>query len=96
MLGDQRTQVGWRVLALLWQGVIGYLLVLVIGTIAAIWALVDLIWQLVTNRNDLSEDSTPAQWVSMTAGWSADQTVFGLTGGASKEFQALPSKSTAL
>ena len=96
MLGEQRSQVGWRLLALIWQATIGYLLAVVVGTIALVWAILDLIWQLLTNRNDLSEDSTPAQWASRTVGWSADQTVFFLTGGGSGSFYATPKAKFAL
>ncbi|WP_254810602.1 hypothetical protein [Natronosalvus amylolyticus] len=87
---SQRTQALGRVWSLLWQFTVGYVLALIIGIIAMIWAILDLLWQLISGRNDFSEDSLPAQWVSRTISWNATQTIYGLTGGADRKWRPLP------
>ncbi|WP_337653287.1 hypothetical protein [Halomontanus rarus] len=87
---SQRKRALGRIWALIWQATIGYVLAIVIGIIGAIWATIDLLWSLISGRDDLSSSSTPAQWVSRTVSWSAGQTVYGLTGAGSGKWEPLP------
>lgn len=87
---SQRKQALGRLWALLWQFTVGYVIAIVIGVIGTVWATVDLVWQLLSGRNDLSEGSTPAQWVSRALMWSAGQTIYGLTGGGDGQWVPLP------
>jgi len=86
----QRKEALWRIVALLWQATVGYVLAVVIAIVGMLWMVVDIIWQLVTGRNDLSETSTPAQWVSRTLEWNVGQSIYSITGGGDGKFRLLP------
>lgn len=87
---SNRTDAAMRIWALLWQFTIGYVLAIVIGVVGTVWAVVDLLWQLITGGDGLSSSATPAQWVSRTLMWSAGQTIYGITGGSDGQWRALP------
>lgn len=87
---SQRMEGGWRALTILWQGSVGWVLASVVGFVGAFWMIVDIIWQIATGRNDLNEQSQPAQFISDTISWNAGQVTFAITGGGDGEFRALP------
>ena len=87
---SQRRQALGRIWAFLWIAVIGYVLTLIVSIIAMIWAPVDIIWQLITGRDDLSTDRAPARAISATFSWSVGQTVYALTGGGDERWRPLP------
>lgn len=88
-MSERRTALG-RAWALLWIGVIGYLLGAIILTVAVIWGIIDLVWSFITGRDDLSAESRPARLVSDTLEWVVGQTVYGLTGGGDRGWRMLP------
>ncbi|WP_123619167.1 hypothetical protein [Halorubrum sp. CSM-61] len=87
---SQRKQALERVWTFLWQTVVGWVILLVTMFIATIWAIIDIIWQFVSGRNDLSENSTAAVWVSRVLSWNTDQTIFVFTGGGDGGWRPLP------
>lgn len=85
---SQRTQAGWRILSAAYGATVGATITGVVGLVAIVWGVVDILWQLLTNRNDLSENSTPAKVVYNTLHWNLDLFVFFATGEGM--FQWLP------
>jgi hypothetical protein len=86
-IGDQRSEAVWRILAVLYGMVVSFI-TSIVATIGIIWAVVDVVWQLLSNRNDLAEDSRPAMFVYNVLQWNLDLFVFALTGKG--EFRWLP------
>ncbi len=86
----QRKEALWRVIALVWQGVIGFFAGSAIALVAVVWMVFDVIWQFLTGRDGLSAMSTPAEWVSRTLEWIAGQLIYAFTGGGDGEFRAIP------
>lgn len=76
-----------RVWTLLYQATVGYLAALVIGVIALVWMVVDVIWQLIFGSDGLSSSSMLAMQVSDSFEWAAGQTVYAVTGGGDGEFR---------
>jgi hypothetical protein len=95
-IGSQRMEALSRLWTLLYQAVIGYVLGIVVGLIALVWTPIDLIWQALSNRDDLSADSLPARWSRRILGWNVDQTSYGLFGGGSGEFYWTPKAKFAI
>ena len=89
-IGDQRTQSLSRTWTFIWAIFIGSLIVQVVAVVAVVWGLVDVLWQFLTNRNDLDERSTPARLVSATINWWAGQFVYAVTGGGQGRWHAIP------
>ncbi len=87
---SMRMQALGRIWALLWQAVIGYVLAIVIGVVATVWMVIDVLWQLILGSDGLSKDATPAKWVKRTLEWSMGQTLYSITGGGDGEWRALP------
>ena len=87
---SQRTEALWRIWTIIWMAVIGYVLMFVISIVALVWMILDILWQLITGRDDLSTDRAPARAVDATLSWSVGQTIFALTGGGDKGWRALP------
>lgn len=87
---SQRTEALWRIWAFLWIAVVGYLLALVVTIVAIIWAPIDIVWQLLSGRDDLSTDRAPARAISATLSWSVGQTIYALTGGGDESWRPLP------
>lgn len=69
-----------RVFAFLWVWIVGSILLLIVGIVGFIWGLIDVIWQGVTGRDGLSEESTPAMWISGIYVWHAEQQSYATTG----------------
>ena len=78
----------WRLAAFIWMMTVGWLVLIVISTVALVWGLIDVVWQLVVGTNGLSASSRPAMIVKDTYQWQADQMSFATTGDG--EFAALP------
>ncbi len=83
----ERADALWRVLALVWQATLGYVALGIVGIIAIVWMVLDVIWQLITGRDGLDANSTIASQVEMAFEWSVGQTVFALTGGGDGSFR---------
>ncbi|SDJ33060.1 hypothetical protein SAMN05216226_102160 [Halovenus aranensis] len=88
----QRSQALWRILALLYGMTIAAFISGIVTLVGFIWMLVDIPWQLITGRNDLSEDSGPASLVSTTILWNTEMLIFSLTGGGPKRLVWLPGR----
>jgi len=88
---SQRSQAVWRVLAFFYAITVGAFVTSIVSLVAMIWGLIDVAWQLVTNRNDLSEDSKPATVVKGTLRWQLGLFVFAFTGGKPKRLEWTPS-----
>lgn len=78
-----------RIWALIWQATVGYVATIVIGLIAFVWAIVDLLWQLVLGSDGLDSSSTTATHIGDAFRWSVGQTLFTITGGGDGEFRWL-------
>ena len=87
---SERRQALGRIWTLLWIAVVGYVLTVIVMIIAAIWAILDIAWQLISGRNTFSEDRSPARLTRATVKWAAGQTVYGLTGAGDRRWRALP------
>lgn len=83
----ERVEALWRILALVWQGTVGYIAIAIVGIVAMIWMVLDLIWQLITGRDDLKANSMIATQVEMAFEWSVGQTIFAFTGGGDGSFR---------
>jgi len=83
----KRTDALVRVWTLLYQSFIGYLLLSVVGIVALVWMIVDVIWQLIVGSDGLSAGSGLAMQVEMAFDWSVNQTVYALTGGGDGSFR---------
>ena len=88
MFGEQRGQALWRILAFFYGATITTLLTAVVTVVGLIWGIIDILWQLVTNRNDLGETSTPARVVEGVLMWNVRLLVYSLTGAG--RFEWLP------
>lgn len=84
---SQRMEALWRIAAFLY-GLLASFVTSIVTFVGIIWMIVDLAWQLLSGRNDLSENSYPARLVSGTLRWNVDLLVFSLTGDG--EMQWLP------
>lgn len=87
---SQRMQALGRLWTALWQLTVGWLITVIVTSLGTIWAIVDIIWQLVSGRNDLSESSAPAMVVGDTLRWNATQMTYAFTGGGDGRWRALP------
>ena len=83
----KRVDALWRILALLYQGTIGYLALSIIALVALVWMIIDVIWQLIFGSDGLSAGSSIAMQVEMAFDWNVGQTVFALTGGGDGRFR---------
>jgi|GEM_PF-967184 len=88
---SQRSQAVWRVLAFLYAITVGAFVTGIVTMVAMIWGLIDVVWQFLTNRNDLGEDSKPAAVVKGTLRWNIEMMVFAFTGGGPKRLEWTPS-----
>ena len=86
----QRSQALWRVLAFLYAITVAAFVSGVVTTIGIIWGVVDVLWQLITGRDDLKEDSTPARVVSGTLMWNVNMLIFATTGGGAGRLEWTP------
>jgi hypothetical protein len=86
-IGSQRTQSLWRVVAFVYGLLVSFVTSIVV-TVGFIWGVIDVIWQFITDRNDLSERSLPARIVTGVLRWNVDLLTFALTGDG--EMQWLP------
>lgn len=84
---SKRTDALWRVWALIWQTLMGYIVSIVIGIVAIVWMLIDIIWQLIAGSDGLDSNSTIATHVGDAVRWSAGQTIYAVTGGGDGEFR---------
>ena len=87
----QRAEAVWRILAAIYAFTIASIISTVVLVIGAIWGVVDVVWQLITGRNDLSENSTPAMIIKETLRWHINMLIFALTGGGPGCLEWLPS-----
>lgn len=87
-IGTYRKQALWRLWAILWQVSVGYVISIVIGIVGLVFAVIDLLVELVANRDGLRSSSTPAKWVHNALKWSFEQTSYSLTGKG--EFEWFP------
>ncbi|ELZ96593.1 hypothetical protein [Haloferax sulfurifontis] len=88
-LGTYRRRALWRVWAMVWQLTVGYVVTFVIGILGVVFAVIDLLAELVLNRDGLRSSSTVGRWVHYSLEWSFEQTSYSLTGKG--EFEWLPS-----
>lgn len=87
MLGSYREDALMRVLAFLWAFVAAFV-VGIVGIIALIWGLIDVVWQLVFNSEGLDETGFAPEFVANTFWWAVDLEVYAFTG--RKKFMWLP------
>lgn len=85
----QRSQALWRILAFLYAITVAAVISGVVGFVAFIWGVIDIAWQLISGRNDLSENSRPAKIVVSTLQWNLDLTIYAFVGKG--RFELLPS-----
>lgn len=90
MLGKNREQAFWRLVALLWQATAGYVLTIGFSILGFGFAVVDLLLQSIFNWDGLSEDGWIGSMIESFWDWTLGQTVFFLTGGGDKRFRWLP------
>lgn len=86
----QRSEAVWRVLAAIYAFTIASIISTIVLIVGIIWGIVDVLWQLISGRNDLSEDSTPAMVVGGTLRWNVEMLIFALTGGGPGRLEWLP------
>lgn len=86
---SQRGESLVRIWAFLWSFTFAALISGLITIVGFIWAIFDILWQLISGRNDLSESSTPARVIRATLLWNVGLMVYAMTG--SGEFEWLPS-----
>jgi len=84
---SKRTEALWRIWAFVWQGTIGYLALIVMGTIAFVFGVIDVLWQLLAGSDGLSESGTVGSHIGEAFSWSVGQTVYALTGGGDGSFR---------
>jgi len=89
----QRSQGVWRIIAFAYALTIGAFVSGIVTMIGIVWGAIDVVWQIITGRNDLSEDSKPAKIVSGTLMWNIEMIVFATTGGGPKRLEWFPSWS---
>ncbi len=87
---SKRIEALWRLWTLVWQATVGGVLNFVVGILALVWAIVDLLWQLIAGSDGLPADSTPGQWVSRTLSWTTQQTIYVITGAGDGQWRPLP------
>ncbi|QCW05229.1 hypothetical protein [Natrinema pallidum] len=85
----QRSQALWRIVAFVYGITVAALISGIVSIVALAWGVVDIFWQLLTGRNDLSEDSRPATIVTETLQWNLDLTIYAFVGKGSMQW--LPS-----
>lgn len=88
---SKRMDAIWRVIALLWVGLIGYIGGTIFGIIAIIWMILDVLWQFIAGSDGLSSSGTVGSWLRGYIGWTADMSAYAITGAGS--FDWLPSKA---
>ncbi len=76
-----------RIWALIWQATVGYAAAVVIGILAIVWMLLDVGWQLITNKDGLSSGSSLADHIGDAFEWTAGQSVYAVTGGGDGRFR---------
>lgn len=86
----QRSQAIWRVLAFLYGITVASLVTTVVAIVGILWMIIDIPWQLLSGRNDLSETSRPAMIVEETLLWNIQMLIFALTGGGPKKLEWTP------
>lgn len=79
MLGSNRSDALWRLVAFVWSLVAG-LAASVVIIIGMVWGIVDVVWQFITNRDGLSSSSRPAKFVKGVITWPIDLQVYAFTG----------------
>ncbi|WP_153952738.1 hypothetical protein [Halosegnis longus] len=84
---EYRAQALWRIIALVWQATVGYIVVVLVGLVALVWMLLDIIWQLLLGSEGLDEDGRAGMLVSSAFSWAIGQTIFALTGGGDEWFR---------
>lgn len=90
MLGEQRSQAGWRVLAFIYAIILSSTVTPVITIIGVIWMVIDVLWQALSNKNTLSEDSRPAMIVGGVLRWNVEMLIFAISGGGPKKLEWTP------
>lgn len=85
----QRSEALLRILAFFYGGFFASILAVLVMFIGLIWAVVDILVQLILDRNLLSEESRPARVVVGVLHWNISLLIFALTGSGS--FEWLPS-----
>ncbi len=84
---EHRAQALWRIIALVWQATVGYIVVVLVSLLAVVWMLLDIVWQLVAGSEGLDENGRAGMLVSSAFKWAYGQTVFALTGGGDGWFR---------
>ncbi|MCL9818323.1 hypothetical protein [Natronocalculus amylovorans] len=88
---SQRSQAVWRIFAFVYSLTIAAIISSVVTIIAIVWGAIDVLWQLISGRNTLSENSKPATVVTATLRWNVEMLIFATTGGGVKRLEWLPS-----
>lgn len=88
-MSERKRGVG-RIWTLIWMVFIGQLIAYVIAIVALVWGFIDVIWSIISGRDDLSETSRPAGWISATFEWMAGQFIYVFTGGGDGGWRPLP------
>lgn len=78
-MSHNRREALWRVVAFLWSLLALFILQFVL-IFAFVWGLVDVILELVTDRDFLMEDSSPAMAIKSFIRWPVELLLFAFTG----------------
>ena len=87
---EQRYQALWRILAAIYAFTIASIVTAIAFVVGFVYGIVDVLWQLVSDRDDLSEDSKPAMIIGETLRWQIEMLIFAFTGGGPKRLIWLP------
>ena len=79
-LGDNRAKALMRVWAAIWAMTFGALVSTVFGIVALVWGIVDVLLELILNRDGLSASNPAAQWTVRSLDWLHEQSLFVIVG----------------
>ena len=86
---SKRTEAGWRLVALIWTWTVGGFIATLIAFAGLILGLVDIILQLITGWDIISESGMTFNAIAGSLQWFVDIHIFAFTG--QRGFQWLPS-----
>lgn len=80
-----------RVWTVVWQLLVGWLISAAAMTVGFIWAILDVLWQLVAGGDGIGgPGSRVADVVAESIRWHAGQWIFIMTGGGDGRWRAIP------
>lgn len=92
---SERTQALGRILAFVWSFTVAALISGVVSMFAILWGIVDILWQLLSGRNTLSERSAPSNLIKNVLTWNIDLMIYATTGGGPGRLEWLPPRWTS-